>query len=176
MKRIPLILIVIAFASSAFAAKPEKAIVHAVRGDDRAPLDYEGMFDIAHWQFTIRQRSVRDVKIALYLDGKELLTSELSEQTAHSSKPHILDVAIAPFLGSLLVKDKWQVGLSLRGHASFSTIIPRPHGLENMGWDAPRTPELAPNRFELARIFDNKEDSRHRHPRHLVLQVRINQE
>ena len=176
MKNFQCLILIMAFGHFAWAVTPAKPVVRAVSERQRTTLDYERMFDAAHWQFTIHQHSVRDVHITLYLDGKELLTTGLSEQHANSSKPHILDIALSPILGSLLVKDKWQLGMHLRGHACFSYVIPRPRGTDSMAWEGEPAPrQIAPNRFELARFFDER-DTKQRHPRRLILQIRINED
>ena len=176
MKQFQWLVLMMVLSPIASAATPTKAVVRAVSEEHRNPLDYERAFDAVHWQFTIHQHSVHSVYVTLYLDGKELLTTGLSEQRAHSSKPHTFDIAISPIMGSLLVNDKWAVWLSLRSQASFTYIIPRPRDTNSMAWEGEPAPRaIAPNRFELARFY-RKSDTKQRQPRRLTLQIRINED
>ena len=120
----------------------------------RTPIDYERAFNAAHWQFSIVDRDLDTVNVTLSLDGREVVSTFLTELRAHSSQPYILDVVLSPILADAKQRD-WHLWIHLREHAALTRSCPRP-GIGGDTWEV-QSPALriAPNRYELGRFYNS---------------------
>jgi hypothetical protein len=136
----------------------------------RTPIDYERAFNAAHWQFSLVDRDLDSVYVTLFLEGREVVSTFLTEQHAHSLQPYIFDVVLSPILADSKQRD-WHLRIHLREHAALTRSCPRPE-IGGDTWEA-QSPafRIAPNRYELGRFYNHAEPKKQQR---LVLTITTN--